>query len=156
MNHIWVARPHANLSKRVSVVRLISVLLWRLNLFIRSVHVSLKRSRERPRTLSENHCVFILRQHVLAVIALNGRLCLNLVEGHLLVEDLEKCFSLHNQFILVTNLLKETVANFEAMVGLARLDNMGKGCERHTGWLQATAYVIVQPNEVHPREAVLH
>ena len=40
------------------------------------------------------------------------------------MEYLEQGFSLHNQFILVTNLLKEAVSVFEAMIGLAGLDDM--------------------------------
>ena len=72
------------------------------------------------------------------------------------MEYLEKGLSLHNQFILVTNLLKETVTVFKAVVGLARLDDMRESCKCHTRWFQATAYVIVKPNEVHPRYAVLH
>ena len=155
MDHIWVASPHANLSERVSVVWLISVLLWRFYLFMCSVDIWLMHSWERPRPPLNNYLMFTL-WNVLAVIALNGLLCLNLAEWDLLVEYLEKGLSLHNQFILVTNLLKETVTVFKAVVGLAGLDDMGESRKCHTGWFQAPAYVIVKPNEVHPRYAVLH
>ena len=120
-----------------------------------SVVVWLMRSGERPWPPLNNYLVFTL-WNVLAVIALNGRLCLNLAEGDLLVEYLEKRFSLHNQFILVTNLLKEAVTIFEVVVGLTRLDYVEECCECHTGWFQAPTDVIVEPNEVHPRDAVLH
>ena len=112
------------------------------------------RSREWPWPPLNNY-MFTL-WNVLAVIALNRRLCLNLAEGDLLVEYLEKRLSLHNQFILVTNLLKEAVTIFEVVVGLTRLDYVEKSCECHTGWFQAPTDVIVKPNEVHPRDAVLH
>ena len=112
------------------------------------------RSREWPWPPLNNY-MFTL-WNVLAVIALNGRLCLNLAERDLLVEYLEEGLSLHYQFILVTNLLKEAVTVFEAVVGLARLDDMGQSCKCHTGWFQASAYVIVKPNKVHPGYAVLH
>lgn len=155
MDHIWVTCPHANLSEGVPVVGLVSVLRWRVDLFMNSVVVWLMRSGERPWPPLNNYLVFTL-WNVLAVIALNGRLCLNLAERDLLVEYLEEGFSLHNQFILVTNLLKEAVAVFEAVVGLAGLDDMGESCKCHTGRFQASAYVIVEPNKVHPGYAVLH